>query len=139
MNEPKTTRNGDQKKQYTVPATDEVCAFVTRITNKYSRAVVTMHPTDDDGPMDAGLSDCALFTAALGALDERLRPEEPAKTVEFVDQFKKKRGPHSTRDLQVNGVGEDVEHKTQTDTPPRKRAVSAAATDTSKRKGVGSF
>jgi len=133
MAKPKTKRNGDQKKQFTVLATEEVCTFVTRITNKYSRAVVATNPTDDDGPMDAGLSDCALFTAALGALDERLHPEEPGQIVAFVDQFKKKRGPQTNR----YDNNEDLVRKP--DTPPRKRAVSAAANDTSKRKGFGSL
>lgn len=134
--EPKAKRPGDQKKQYTILASEEVSALVTRITNKYSRAVVATHPTDDE-MMDAGLSDCALFTAALRALDERLDPKEPSNVVEFVDRFKKRRGPHANRDDHGDNNSEDIEPQTQPVTLPRKRAVSALGNDPARRKGFG--
>jgi hypothetical protein len=119
----KTRRNGDEKKQFTVLASPEVKDLVTRITNKYSRAVVAMHPTDNDGPMDAGLGDCPLFTSALQALDDRLDPKNPAQIVEFIDQFKKKRGPHVDRE----------EEAINKPTPLRRHAASAAAESSPKR------
>jgi hypothetical protein len=135
--EPKTKLPGDQKKQYTIPATEEVCTFVKKITNRYSRAVVATHETDDE-VMDAGLSDCALFTAALGALDERLDSREPKKVVEFIDRFKKKRGPQSNRESHDDGNSQDLAAEAQPVTLPRKRAVSALGNNTSRRKGFGS-
>jgi hypothetical protein len=126
----KTKRSGDEKKQFSVVASSEVKTLVARITNKYSRAVVAMHPTDDDGPMDAGLGDCPLFTAALQALDDHLDPKKPAQIVEFIDQFKKKRGPHVERE-------EEVADKP---TPIRKHAMSAtAAANHSTKRDSGSF
>jgi hypothetical protein len=67
--------------------------------------------------MDAGLTDCALFTSALYSLNERLDPRQPAQIVEFIDQFKKKRGPQIDR----NETAADKA------TPLRKGEVSAAA------------
>ncbi len=129
----KTKPTADQKKQYTIPATSEVKALVTRISNKYARAVVAMNPTDDNGPMDAGVSDCALFTSALSALDERLDPNKPANIVEFVNQFKKKRGPHSNLDTA------SLQPQPEIRTPQRKRAVSATPPYATKKKAAGSL
>src|SRR5690349_17330273 len=91
----KTPGISERKKQYTVPCTDDVHTLVTRITNKYVRALVQLHPTDDAGPLDADMPDAALFTSALQALDDRLDLKKPEEIVEFIEPFKKKRGPHS--------------------------------------------
>ena len=119
MSDSKTRRLRNQKRQFTVLATSEVLALVTKITNKYSRAVVAMHPTDEEGPMDAGLSDCALFTSALHSLDERLDANDPSLIVTYIDRFKKKRGP------QLDRNGEEMEKG-----PPfRKGEVTATPID----------
>lgn len=115
----------EQKKQYTVPCTDDVHALVTSITNKYVRAIVELHPTDDDGPMDAGIPDAALFTSALQALDERLDRDNPHEIVKFIEPFKKKRGPHSERD--EDGEAPDLLPK---------RAVKAASGNSSSKPGL---
>jgi hypothetical protein len=121
----KTPGISEQKKQYTVPCTDDVHALVTSITNKYVRAIVELHPTDDDGPMAAGIADAALFTSALQALDERLDREKPQEIVDFIELFKKKRGPHSERD----------EEGEPPDLLP-KRAVKATSGNSSSKPGL---
>jgi hypothetical protein len=121
----KTPGISEQKKQYTVPCTDDVHALVTSITNKYVRAIVQLHPTDDHGPMDAGIPDAALFTSALQALDERLNRDKPEEIVEFIELFKKKRGPHSERDEE--GEPPDLRPK---------RAVKAAGGNSSPKSGL---
>ena len=111
-------------KQYTVPNTEEVYELVTRIVNKYSRAVVVLHPKDDSGPMDAGLPDAPLFTASLHALDDRLDPDKPEELVAFVDQHKKKRGPDTDTGCE-DELAREPNHNDQASTPPRKRVISA--------------
>ena len=125
MTRSKTRGITDHKKQYTIPCTSDVLTLVTSITNKYARAVVKLHPTDDEGPMDAGISDSALLHSALQALDERLDAEKPEEIVEFIDPFKKKRGPQGDREGEL-----------ETNSPLPKRAVKAAGINSSTKRNL---
>ena len=120
---------GDKQAPFSLPATSDVVNLVNRVRGKYIRAVVALHPNDDDDePLDANLGDSQILRAGLILLDLTLDLNKPKKVVEVIDRAKKRRGPHMDQSSEVGGNGTEDKSK---DTSPRYGAVKAAGSSLS--------
>lgn len=123
----KHEKNGAEKQApFSLPATSDVVSLVNRVRRKYVKAVVALHPNDDeDEPLDANLGDSQILRAGLIVLDLTLDLNKPKEVVKVIDRAKKRRGPHI--DQSSDGDSYDTEDKAP-DTSPRNGAAKAAGT-----------